>query len=604
MTAPLLGLETTLSVTGADQVVGSIGAVRGAVEEATESTSVLDSVFERLSERFAAYEVLRETVNVMKDFAAAGMEASHATQLLDFQLARTHGDFTGLAAAADKAIGAVSQLGLSTGTDLTTALQRLTLVTGNAEWATSHLKVAQDIAAATGMDLVSASTDLGRAYNGVWIQLERLGLVTKEQVESGGAMDALIAKTEGATEAATAGAGAWSKLWTEMKNAFDLAAEATATASAPAPSFLSRFLFEPGMDFEHLFPALSTKETGPLGAGNIPVSNIFGGSYTGTPLTGPNAPGAPALPGARLPSDALGIQEQALEYQKISLETELKTTTDIAKRLELMQKILEVSQKLHDLVEAHAPIPGWGATNLGSQLVGGGMLPPSAAIAQMFTQQQTTMTGLGQQGALGPGGAQFQNYYQSMQNQLDALKDKLAPVAEGVGGAISRGISAGLSSGHDRVLNALRAMGEEILGVIGGLLVKRGETLLAAGLAEAGTSLFAGNAARDIAGGTAMIAIGSALSAVGSGGGGGGAGGSGGGGSGGYAPSGVGIASRQFMTPSATEGYAAGTQWPGRGISSPHITVIGPGDASAQYGMQRLMQNMVRRGMTAPGIGG
>ena len=391
-------LRLHLVTDGVEEAAAGVRDVGHAAEEASGGVHVLDEAMDKLVERFALWRAFDQVLDWMKEFARDGLEAARAMQLLNNQLELTAPGMTYLQDSAKDAIEQVSGLGESTDKDLTTALQRLILITGDAAWSIQHLQTAQDIAAATGMDLVTSATDLGRAYNGVWIQLERLGLVTKEQVESGGAMDALIQKTQDMTAAANEGAGAWHKLGIEIANAAERAAAGLEKGSGPLASFLSRFLLEkipegPGIDpLKFLFPGLlgPNPGTGPSPGGAFP-------GLSGSTAGGADTLGSPAWWAAQQSAAFLQIGTTFTPEQiKATAALQAKAAAAAA-RAASSTAAAAARAAAEDAAEHPYLGPGYGTPDLASQLTEGGVPlfrdPPQTA--RLFTQQQTSLGGLG-----------------------------------------------------------------------------------------------------------------------------------------------------------------------------------------------------------------
>lgn len=87
-----------------------------------------------------------------------------------------------LVASIEDQIGAMS---LATGvadSDLRKGLENLVRATGSTELSMETLQTAMDISAATGKDLGTVSLTLGKAYNGQFTALKKLGVPLSENV--------------------------------------------------------------------------------------------------------------------------------------------------------------------------------------------------------------------------------------------------------------------------------------------------------------------------------------------------------------------------------------------------------------------------------------
>lgn len=140
-----------------------------------------------------------------------------------------------LVASIEKQIGAMT---LATGvadTDLRKGLENLVRATGSAELGMSQLQLAMDISAATGKDLDGVTMALGKAYNGQFSALKKLGVPLDETIvknkDFAGAMEQLNLAFGGTqAELADTAAGRFKRL----KVAFGEAAETLGGALLPA----------------------------------------------------------------------------------------------------------------------------------------------------------------------------------------------------------------------------------------------------------------------------------------------------------------------------------------------------------------------------------
>lgn len=142
----------------------------------------------------------------------------------------------------EKAIGAMS---LATGvadSKLRKGLENLARATGSSELSMETLALAMDISAATGKDLDSVTLALGKAYNGQFTALKKLGVPLSESVtdtkDFAGAMGELN-MAFGGTQAAIADTAAGR--FERLKVAFSESAETLGAALLPALETITGF---------------------------------------------------------------------------------------------------------------------------------------------------------------------------------------------------------------------------------------------------------------------------------------------------------------------------------------------------------------------------
>ena len=107
-------------------------------------------------------------------------------------------------ASTEKMISAMSRATGTADTELREALSKLVIGTGSLEKAQKGLALAQDIATATGMPLVSAAQALSLAYNGNFRALQRLSPELKDLIKDGATTDEIFAKLSQTFGGATA----------------------------------------------------------------------------------------------------------------------------------------------------------------------------------------------------------------------------------------------------------------------------------------------------------------------------------------------------------------------------------------------------------------
>ena len=129
------------------------------------------------------------TTAIVVGAVAIGVEAVHMTDTLDQSTARMDTSFKNSGISVKGAQSEVStfeaKMRLLGVTDAKTedSLSRIVLSTHNVSTAIKDTAVAQDLAAARGIDLTKATDMVVKAQNGQYTSLRRLGLVTAEQVK-------------------------------------------------------------------------------------------------------------------------------------------------------------------------------------------------------------------------------------------------------------------------------------------------------------------------------------------------------------------------------------------------------------------------------------
>jgi hypothetical protein len=189
-----------------------------------------------------AFKAIAKGAAVAAGALAAGLGASVKAAAEDAQeqaklrksLKNTTGATDANVDAIEDQIGAMS---LATGvadTELRKAMEVLARATGDSDKAMSQLSLVMDIAAGTGNDLESVSTALGKAYNGQFTALRKLGVPLDESIVK---QKDFVAATEalndafGGTQAALADTAVGRV--DRLKVAFSEASETLGTALLP-----------------------------------------------------------------------------------------------------------------------------------------------------------------------------------------------------------------------------------------------------------------------------------------------------------------------------------------------------------------------------------
>lgn len=568
----VLGLTVEITAANADEVIAklkALGATAGG--ETKQGVGELDRTLGDLKGTLLGLVGLGGIVESLKTLAEAGIEASDATRLLNFSMEKAGVDLRVYGDQIHAAVEATSALGLSTEAQTTSALQRLTLITGDANWSLQHLSTAQDLAAATGVDLTTAAIELGRAYNGVWIQLQRAGLVTKDTQDK---MDTLIRKVSGASQQMTEGAGLWHKILTSFKDDIEHVGEAALNALAK----VHRFFLATGLEKE-----------APMSLPPLTVSMP------------PNTPGMGVSVTARQKSP-----EEArlafLEYQKQGLEIQLKETKDLGERLRILNDIADLDQKINEYLKKANELSAaqqFYADRIRAAIEGAvkaeeRLKDVNQPLADIINPKLSPTAGqynnpdaFGTQQHL-PFDFGITQWYNALKAQQQRIKD----AAIDIGSAIYDGVETGMTRKKGGLGAAFLAMTADVLRGLGEMIMRMagpiavfGKLMLALQEAITSNPIFAGAVAIVVA--AALTALASSLSASASG--------SSSGGSGSFRMSNLsGVSMTQYLTPSPGTPFAAGHPYPG-GVMQPVFNIFGPNDPTVQRSLAQAMQNVARR---------
>ena len=162
---------------------------------------------------FALKKAFLPAVAVLGGLAFAGFKAAEAAaqdELEQAKLAQTLEKVVGASSATvastEEMIKSMSRASGTADTELRQALQKLVVGTGDLTKAQKGLSLAQDIATATNMPLISAAQALSMAYNGNYRALQRLSPEIKELVREGATAEEVFNKLNSTFGGATANA--------------------------------------------------------------------------------------------------------------------------------------------------------------------------------------------------------------------------------------------------------------------------------------------------------------------------------------------------------------------------------------------------------------
>lgn len=564
--AQILGLDVQIRADSADEASAKLRALGQVAQgEATQGVSALDGALSSLKSSLLGIIGIGGVGELFRTMAEQGLEAHDATVLLNQSVKNLGLDLAVYREQLDRTVESTSALGLSTEAQASQALQRLILITGNVAFATQHLSTVQDLAAATGYSLEQAATLLGRAYNGVWIQLERTGLVTKEMVESGGAMDQLINKVHGASAALGEGAGEWHKWWTEIKNGLE-------DAGGGMLDWLAR-----AVDlYRQLNPELAMMDAVQQRATlSLPGLTVMAG-----------APGAHVMP-------------------EVDIQSGDKAQIDA----------LKAAQKYR---EEHPWLQGW--NNRSGPAFNPANFPAftnpdiGVDVNALLTQQTTSIGGLGAQGGQTTEDSnnrlkQLMDLWKQYQKQVEESAKVSDAMTASIGDAWSRmfqSMSNAMEKAFEgkKVGSVFKELGQSILQGFGQMFQEQGAALLQYGVIMLGLMPLLSNPFTSgpaaIAAGIALEALGAAFNAIASSNAAPGSGSSAGGAQSQVSPHGV--SSTSYLLPTGGQPFAAGEKYPG--LVQPVFNVIGSGDPRAQADIMTLLNKAVGRGYSVPGIAG
>ena len=162
---------------------------------------------------FALKKAFLPAIAALSGLAFAGLKAAQAAaedELEQTKLAQTLQKVVGASSATvastEALIESMSRASGTADTDLRQALQKLVVGTGDLTKAQQGLSLAQDIATATNMPLVSAAQALSMAYNGNYRALQKLSPEIKQLVREGAKTEEVFDKLNKTFGGATANA--------------------------------------------------------------------------------------------------------------------------------------------------------------------------------------------------------------------------------------------------------------------------------------------------------------------------------------------------------------------------------------------------------------
>ncbi len=192
----------------------------------------------------AAFAV-KKVIGWVSDAVEAANEDVSAMTRLGLAVENTGANFEEARGKIDSFIAAQMKSTTYSDGEQMAAIQSLTEMTGDYNQALDLTKTAMDLAAATGMDLASASKLVGRVSKGDTGLLKRYGIVIDDNASAMEALTALQTKYAGQAEAAgRSGAGAAKRLgnaWGEVK---DTLVSNLAPAVTDIQNKLADFLFD------------------------------------------------------------------------------------------------------------------------------------------------------------------------------------------------------------------------------------------------------------------------------------------------------------------------------------------------------------------------
>ena len=164
----------------ADQVKRDLKGIDAAGAKAGTSIAGVNKVLGLLGVGLSVAAVSR----FLKSTVANAIDAERALDNLAISVENTGTSFQSVQAAMDGAANNLQRLTRFGDEQARDALAALTRITGDAAKATELLGITADVAAATQMDLVSASERVGRLLNGETSVLKRYGIVIGENEDA------------------------------------------------------------------------------------------------------------------------------------------------------------------------------------------------------------------------------------------------------------------------------------------------------------------------------------------------------------------------------------------------------------------------------------
>lgn len=176
-------MAATLKVRFLADTLGFKTGVKNAQGDLTGFEKATSAVSANIGKALAAIS-FAAVIKGLGDSAKAAQEDKISSDLLANSLKNTAGATDVQVAAVEKSIGAMSrQYGIADD-NLRPALAKLATMTGSTTDAQNLLKLAMDASAATGKPLESVTTALGKAYQGNFGALQKLGIPMLDSVQN------------------------------------------------------------------------------------------------------------------------------------------------------------------------------------------------------------------------------------------------------------------------------------------------------------------------------------------------------------------------------------------------------------------------------------
>lgn len=176
-------MAATLKVRFLADTVGFSSGVKGANNDLTGFEKATKTVSANIGKALGAISFVA-VVKGLGDAAKAAQEDIISSDLLANSLRNNAQATDAQIASVEKSIGAMSrQFGIADD-KLRPALSKLATMTGDTTKAQDLLKLAMDASAATGKPLETVSMALGKAYQGNYIALNKLGIPMLDSVEN------------------------------------------------------------------------------------------------------------------------------------------------------------------------------------------------------------------------------------------------------------------------------------------------------------------------------------------------------------------------------------------------------------------------------------
>jgi hypothetical protein len=509
----------------ADQVKRDLKGIDAAGAKAGTSIAGVNKVLGLLGVGLSVAAVGR----FLKSTVANAIDAERALDNLAISVENTGTSFQSVQAAMDGAANNLQRLTRFGDEQARDALAALTRITGDAAKATELLGITADVAAATQMDLVSASERVGRLLNGETSVLKRYGIVIGENED---ALTGLRRVVGGFAETEAKGLGVQLM---QIRNEFGDVLEAIGQAIIGGSDFagVAQRIKDALEDAEQwvlrnqrAIASWTQIVVQSFGVG-VQMVDLFGTTISSTfKLVGDILGNIGALLvgvftlDVTLIKTALGELKSNVVTDTQAIRDELVETADgflaLARAIQVAAGASgggPVRQRTPGRGTAVAPAPG-DAPNDPKALIADALADNDRWLRLNEEQLQRTLDGI------------ITSLGFVTQATLEAARDAAVMIQQGLaqtlGDAIFNGLSAAFETGSLKAFFA--EFGKTLLAGFGQILVQLGRVLIQYGLTMEGLrpllmNIFtAGPAA--IAAGAALIALGSAFTKVASGGGG------------------------------------------------------------------------------------